>query len=505
MPSRSMAMKLSPEVKEAAFAQLPQQNNRPNCGLIEPRTMLQHIVEDHRNKDFSVEEMQTLLCYSAAGSAPLEEPGARRAFAHFPFHCVTLCCMVARIYARSAHRRQDFCSQTARRLVHTYGVMAVADLPIRNLRAPSLWRVSTMELEHQQLTCSGEAAPWLIQLRAKLAHVSSLELLQELVEAVPDAVLVHDEAGAVVLVNAQVERLFGYTRQKLLGQPLERLMPERFRHRYQAHRASAVVQPHPGPIDPGLALSGLHKEGREFPVEISLRPLHTQGGLLLLSAVRAITTGQLEEQLQAALREQERLRHDMHHRIRNNLQVIRSLLDLQADMAQHPHVEAAFANTQQRLQALARIHDSLVQADEGGRVNAAVYLEALRPRLCEPYGPDEADIAVHLHADPIRLPIRRAITCGMLLQELLSNCFKHAFPTGQAGAIVITLRLQPGNVAALTVRDTGVGLPAHFDFQHTESVGSQLICTLVEELEGTLTLEREAGTTITVLFPVPTL
>ena len=218
-----------------------------------------------------------------------------------------------------------------------------------------------------------------------------------------------------------------------------------------------------------------------------------------------LTRGQLEEQLHAALREQERLRRDMHHRIRNNLQVIASLLDLQADVAQHPQVDAVFANTQQRLQALARIHDSLAQTDEGGRVNAAVYLEELRQRLCELYSPDAAGIAVRLHADSIWLSVRRAITCGLLLQELLSNCFKHAFPTGATGEIVITLRAQPGNTAALTVCDTGVGLPAHFDFQCTESVGSQLICTLIEELEGTLTCAREAGTIMTVLFPVPTL
>ena len=216
-----------------------------------------------------------------------------------------------------------------------------------------------------------------------------------------------------------------------------------------------------------------------------------------------LTRGQLEEQLHAALREQERLRRDMHHRIRNNLQVIASLLDLQADVAQHPHVDAVFANTQQRLQALARIHDSVAHADEGGYVHAAVYLEELCKRLCESY-PDEASIAVHLHADPIRLPVRRAITCGLLLQELLSNCFMHAFPTAQTGEIVIALRTQPDKVVALTVRDSGVGLPAPFDFQRTESVGSQLICTLVEELEGTLTVAREAGTTVTVLFPMTT-
>jgi len=218
-----------------------------------------------------------------------------------------------------------------------------------------------------------------------------------------------------------------------------------------------------------------------------------------------LTRSQLEEQLQAALREQERLRRDTHHRIRNNLQIIASLLDLQAYVAQHPQVEAALANTQQRLQALARIHDCVAQTDEGGQVHVAVYLEKLHQCLCEPYSPDAADITVRLHADPIRLPVRRAITCGLLLQELLSNCFQHAFPIGQTGEIVIALRAQPDNMVALTVRDNGVGLPAHVDFQDTESVGSQLISILTEELEGTLTLAREAGTTITVRFPVQTL
>jgi two-component sensor histidine kinase len=217
-----------------------------------------------------------------------------------------------------------------------------------------------------------------------------------------------------------------------------------------------------------------------------------------------LTRGQLEEQLHAALREQERLRRDMHHRIRNNLQVIASLLDLQADVAQDPQVDGVFANTQQRLQALARIHDSVAQVDDGGYVQAAIYLEELCKRLCEPYGPDEAGITVHLHADPIRLPVRRAITCGLLLQELLGNCFTHAFPTAQTGEIVITLRAQLDKVAVLTVRDNGVGLPAHVDFQCTESVGSQLICTLVEDLEGTLTVARATGTTVTVMFPMPT-
>lgn len=209
----------------------------------------------------------------------------------------------------------------------------------------------------------------------------------------------------------------------------------------------------------------------------------------------------LEDELTAARRATEALRREMHHRIRNTLQLLSIYFDLQVEIAHEPRVRAILTSSQQRLQALALIHDSIAQTDAGGRVDVATYLQRLQQHLCAVYHPAAAHITVRCHADPGWLEIRRATTCGLLLQELLSNCFKHAFPAGR-GEIDITLRAQPGSLAALTVHDTGVGCPAFLNLRQMTSVGLQLVSVLTEVLEGTMTLEGTDGTTVTVTFPI---
>jgi two-component sensor histidine kinase len=209
----------------------------------------------------------------------------------------------------------------------------------------------------------------------------------------------------------------------------------------------------------------------------------------------------LEDELTAAHHSREALRREMHHRIRNTLQLLSIFFDLQAEAAHEPRVRTILAGSQQRLQALALIHDSMAQTDAGGRVDAAAYVQRLQQHLCEIYQPATAHITVRCHTDPGWLEARRAITCGLLLQELLSNCFKHAFPAGR-GEIDITLQAQPGGLAALTVHDTGVGCPASLNLRQMTSVGLQLVSLLAEVLEGTMTLESTGGTTVTVTFPV---
>jgi two-component sensor histidine kinase len=209
----------------------------------------------------------------------------------------------------------------------------------------------------------------------------------------------------------------------------------------------------------------------------------------------------LKEDLAAARHATETLRREMHHRIRNTLQLLSIFFDLQAEIAHEPRVRTVLASSQQRLQALALIHDSIAQTDAGGRVDAAAYVQRLQQHLCEIYHPPTAHITVRCSIAPGWLEVRRATTCGLLLQELLSNCFKHAFPAGH-GEIDITLRAHPGGRAALTVHDTGVGCPASLNLRQMTSVGLQLVGVLTEVLEGTMTLEGTDGTTVTVTFPV---
>jgi two-component sensor histidine kinase len=237
---------------------------------------------------------------------------------------------------------------------------------------------------------------------------------------------------------------------------------------------------------------------------VSYYPVRAQEELLGLGTVMVDITErrQMEEQLQASLREKEVLLKEIHHRVKNNLQIVSSLLDLQADTLADPQVRAMFEDSQQRIQAMALIHESLYQSDDFARIDAAQYIRRLSTRLAQAYGPLAERITVKVQAEAVMLEVQTAIACGLILQELLSNGFKHAFPEGRLGEIQITLRVESGRQATLEVRDTGVGFPESLDFRTADSLGLQLVCLLTEQLQGTIALGRREGTVWTLTFPL---
>jgi two-component sensor histidine kinase len=212
---------------------------------------------------------------------------------------------------------------------------------------------------------------------------------------------------------------------------------------------------------------------------------------------------QLEAQLHAALQEKEVLLREVHHRIKNNLQVIASLLDMQADSIDDHSIRALFEDSQQRIQSIALIHESLhLSGDVRARVNTAEYLPQLSQRLFEAYRSPTDRLTLKVRADPVWLAVQTAVTCGLLITELVTNSFKHAFPNSLVGEIHITLRQDPAGTCALIVGDTGVGLPRRVDARARESLGWQLVRLLTEQLRGTIALEGYRGTTVTITFPL---
>jgi PAS domain S-box-containing protein len=208
----------------------------------------------------------------------------------------------------------------------------------------------------------------------------------------------------------------------------------------------------------------------------------------------------VEAQLQASLHERDVLLKEIHHRVKNNLQIICSLLDLQAESVPDPQVRAVFTESQHHIQAMALLHESLYQSQNLAYVDAADYLRRLSQRLFEAHHPPDGRIALTLALETVALEPNRAVSCGLLLNELLSNCLKHAFPSGQTGEIHIALSACQERLT-LSVRDTGVGFPEGVDLRHADSLGLQLVYLLTEQLGGTITLERTAGTTFTLTLP----
>ncbi len=206
-----------------------------------------------------------------------------------------------------------------------------------------------------------------------------------------------------------------------------------------------------------------------------------------------------EEALRHSLREKETLLREVHHRVKNNLQIIASLLHFQAKKIRDPADLAAFAEGRDRLRSMILVHEKLYQSRDLSRIDFGSYLQSLVQDLRRSHAANGQSVEVQVAVDEVRLPIESALPCGMILCELLTNVFKYAFPAGRKGEARITLTTENGRVS-LSVGDNGVGLPPGFDPEQTSSFGWQLIRNLTTQLGGRLTLDREAGTRVTVSF-----
>jgi PAS domain S-box-containing protein len=319
-----------------------------------------------------------------------------------------------------------------------------------------------------------------------------------LLESAPDGIVVVDSEGKIVIVNSQTEKMFGYSRDELLNQKIEILVPQRFHGTHVADRTNYGTTPQTRPMGAGRALTGRKKDGTEFPVEISLSPLRTEHGMLVMSIVRDITDRRrAEELIQASLREKEALLREIHHRVKNNLQITSSLLRLQASSIDDEKTREVFAGTQLRIRSMALVHEKLYQSTNLSEINFPEYLRTLADLLFQSFGTDPSKVEFTIEGDEVLLPVDIAVPCGLIVNELLSNALKHAFPDGK-GTIVVGLTATDGS-CAISVRDNGVGLPPNVEGQGS-TLGLQLVRALVQQIEGTMDIDRSAGTQFRITF-----
>jgi PAS domain S-box-containing protein len=215
-----------------------------------------------------------------------------------------------------------------------------------------------------------------------------------------------------------------------------------------------------------------------------------------------ITTHKLaEEQIKTSLQEKEVLLKEIHHRVKNNLQVISSLLNLQSNYIQDPQTLKIFQDSQNRVRSMALIHEKLYRSENLAQIDFGDYIQELTAFLFRAQNAHEQGITLNLHTDRTLLNIEKAVPCGLIVNELISNTLKHAFPNGRGGQIRIEFHTNGHNQLNLVVADDGIGFPADLDFQATESLGMQLVNTLTDQLDGIISLERQPGTKFSIRFP----
>jgi len=210
---------------------------------------------------------------------------------------------------------------------------------------------------------------------------------------------------------------------------------------------------------------------------------------------------QVEEQLKTSLGEKEVLLKEIHHRVKNNLQIVCSLLDLQARYVENQQMLGMFQDSQNRVRSMALIHEKLYESADLARIDLEEYVRELAEGLFNAYGAHAAPIALDVQIQGDDLGIDEAIPCGLIITELVSNAFKHGFPKGRGGTVYVGMQTAEDDEMVLTVRDDGVGFPEDIDFQHTESLGLRLVVNLTRQLRGRIELSRAGGTEFGIRFP----
>jgi two-component sensor histidine kinase len=252
---------------------------------------------------------------------------------------------------------------------------------------------------------------------------------------------------------------------------------------------------------------------RERPREHLLHPATMSTGSVLPAGVREMARRlhalerelqrhrALENELTASLREQETLLREIHHRVKNNLQVISGLLDMQSRQIRNEEDRAIFRESQARIRAMALVHERLHGSEDLVVLRVAPYLRDLVAGLAQSYRGHRQEIEVAISSDEADLPADTVIPLGLIVNELVSNACKHAFPGGRPGRVEVAFRLLPGRRHRLTVLDDGVGLPAGLDPVKVKSLGIKLVSSLAQQMKGEARFSSSSrGTVVTVEF-----
>ncbi len=317
-----------------------------------------------------------------------------------------------------------------------------------------------------------------------------------------DCIITIDHEGRILEFNPAAEQTFGFARADVIGQRLvELLIPPAFRDQHNRGFERYLRTGEAKVLNRRLELPALRRDGTEFPAELAIVRVGTVSPPIFTAFVRDITARKrAEEQVHASLREKEVMLKEIHHRVKNNLQIVSSLLRLQARGLKNPETVAAFEESGSRVQSMALVHEKLYQSSSLSELDFAAYAESLTTSLLRSYGTDPGRIRLRLAMEHVNFDINHAIPCALILNELVSNALKYAFPGGRSGEIWLRMARTPDGRISMSVADNGIGLPPEMDPLKAESLGLRLVCTLVNQLRTNLEVNRAEGTTYAFTF-----
>lgn len=368
--------------------------------------------------------------------------------------------------------------------------------------------------------------------RHNLSLKMTEERYRELVQALPDIVYSLDADGTFTFINDSVRNL-GWEPMELIGKHFSVLLEEGFTEKVGREH---VLQRMKGVTTGAKHAPKLFDERRTGTrrtrdLEVQLRrrdedpDAHTVYGSVIaygevnsvgfagfanaigdpgsVGIIRDVTERkEADRLLHESLRDKEVLLAEIHHRVKNNLQVISSLLNLQSGGLNDTEAIKRFADAQMQIQSMALVHEQLYRSDNFATVDISDYVRSLCDHLYEAYAVSRDTISLDLQVEPIYVVMQQAVPIALLLNELIANSLKYAFPAGASGTIHISIKRVEEGAVRLEIRDDGIGLPDGFDIAATETLGHTLVTGLSSQLNGTMSVDGTDGTRFSLTFPL---
>ncbi len=318
---------------------------------------------------------------------------------------------------------------------------------------------------------------------------------RSIVELASDGIVLADDNGSIKLCNKGSESIFGYKKDELIGEDISILLPEEFLHLHHMENHNQQNSE----IGDTFEAYGYKKDGSKFDLEISHTSWEIKDEKYYCVIVRDITDRkQAENEIKKSLSEKEAMLKEIHHRVKNNMQIISSLLSLQSRYIQNEEAMSVFKDSQNRVKSMALVHEKLYRSEGLAEIDFEEYIKNLVGELFRSYGVNIYRIGLNIESEKIFLDADTAVPCGLIINELVSNSLKYAFNGGD-GQIYIKLHHFDDKIS-LVIGDNGKGLPEVFDLENASTLGLRLVTTLVEQLNGHLEFVNDNGVEFRILF-----
>lgn len=323
---------------------------------------------------------------------------------------------------------------------------------------------------------------------------------RSLVQLANNAIILTDSNGKIILWNKSAQEMFGYDENEILGKPIFTIFPDEYHIPYK----NVIDNPSKNSENMGETYEsyGFKKNKVKFMLEISHISWKINNETFYCAIIRDITDRKrAENEIKESLKEKEALLMEIHHRVKNNMQIISSLLSLQSRYIRDKEASGIFKESQNRVKSMAMIHEKLYMSEGLARIDFEEYIKNLVNDLFNSYG-TENRVKFDINADKLFLNMDTAIPCGLIINELVTNSLKYAFPPvshNKENLIYIELHQNNGTIL-LTVGDNGIGLPEDIDLENTETLGIRLVKLLVDQLDGTMEINSNRGAEFRITF-----